>query len=71
MDNPSPSKINDVKIIMGGIYSEDNPEDLNLVFADFSHNGIQYRVTVENIPDDGEKDSFSWLYGIISELTKT
>ena len=70
MDNPSPSKINDVKIIMGGIYSEDNPEDLNLVFADFSHNGIQYRVTVENVPDDGKKNSFLWLYGIVTELTK-
>ncbi len=70
MDNPSPSNINGVEITMGGIYSEEKPEEFDLVFADFSHKGIQYRITVENVPDDGKKNCFLWLYGIVTELTK-
>lgn len=70
MDNPSPSNINGVEIVMGGIYADDNSEEFDLVFADFSHNGMQYRVTVENVTFDGVKDSSSWLASIIAELTK-
>ena len=66
MDNPTPSIINGVEVIMGGIYSDNNPEQYDLVFSDFSHDGIQYRVTVEKLPSE----EFKALWYIIAELTK-
>lgn len=70
MNNQKASNINGVDVIMGGIYENDNSETFKLVFADFSYAGIQYRVTIENLPSDGSKDSCSWLASIVAELTK-
>lgn len=63
------SNVNGVEVTMGGIYTGDS-ENFELVFADFSHEGLQYRVTAENVPDDGNKDAVLWLVGIINELAK-
>ncbi len=70
MENPIPSNINGVELVIGGIYSATNPGHLDLVFADFSHNGIQYRVTVKNVSCDGNKDAPGWMVDILAELIK-
>ena len=68
LDNPIASEINGVAVTMGGIYKDETSGEFDLVFADFSHNGLHYRVTVENVPSDGEKDAPIWLTGIVMEL---
>jgi len=68
LDNPIASEINGVAVTMGGIYKDEASGEFDLVFADFSHNGLHYRVTVENVPSDGEKDAPIWLIGIVMEL---
>ncbi len=70
LNNPTVSNLNGVEVTMGGIYKADNSEEFELIFADFSHRGLQYRVTVENVPYDGYKDAASYLAGIVSELIK-
>ena len=68
IDNPVPSNINGVEMIIGEFHSNNAAEKTDLVFADFSHNGIQYRVTVTNVPFDGGKDAPMWLVEILAEL---
>jgi len=68
MDNPIPSNINGVELVIGGIYSDSG--HLDLVFADFSHNGIQYRVEVKNMSFGESKDAPSWMVDILAELIK-
>lgn len=68
LDNPIPSNIDGVEMVIGGVYADGNSEEFGLVFADFSHNGIQYRVTVKNVPFDGTKDAPGWLIDILAEL---
>lgn len=70
MDNPIPSNINGTEMIIGEFHSNNASPKTDLVFADFSHNGIQYRVTVKNVPFDGSKDAPGWLVGILTELIK-
>ena len=69
-DNLIPSNINGVEMIVGEFHSNNTSPKIDLVFADFSHKGIQYRVTVKNIPFDGNKDAPSWLVDILTELIK-
>lgn len=66
LNDPTVSNFNDVEVTMGGIYKADNSGQFELVFADFSHEGLQYRVTIENVPSD----DYMCLSSIISELTK-
>ena len=70
LDNPIPSNINGKEMVIGGFYANENSKEFDLVFADFSHNGIQYRVTVKNVPFDGTKDAPGWLVDILAELIK-
>lgn len=70
LDNPIASEINGVAVTMGGIYKDETSGEFDLVFADFSHNGLHYRVTVEHVPSDGEKDAPGWLAGIVAELVQ-
>lgn len=70
MNSSTISNINGVEVVMGGIYKNDNSGEFELVFADFSYEGLQYRVTVENVPFDGIKDPSVWLVGIVAEITK-
>ena len=69
LHDPTISRINGVDVTMGGIYQNDE-EDFRLIFADFSKDGLQYRVTIENLPFDGQKDAQTWLFEIVLELTK-
>ena len=70
LDNPIPSNINGKEMVIGGFYANENSKEFDLVFADFSHNGLQYRVTVKNVPFDGTKDAPGWLVDILADLTK-
>jgi len=70
MDNPTPTVINGVEIVIGAWYADENPDDYDLVFADFSCNGMYYRVTVSNLPTNGENGGMSCMINILSELTK-
>lgn len=70
LDNLIPSNINGVEMIVGEFHSNNVSPKTDLVFADFSHKGIQYRVTVKNVPFDGSKDAPSWLVDILAELIK-
>ncbi len=69
-DNLIPSNINGVEMVIGEFHSNNTSPKIDLVFADFSHKGIQYRVTVKNVPFDGGKDAPSWLVNILTELIK-
>ena len=69
LHDPTISRINGVDVTMGGIYQNDE-KDFRLIFADFSKDGLQYRVTIENLPFDGQKDAQTWLFEIVLELTK-
>jgi hypothetical protein len=69
LHDPTISQINGVDVTLGGIYQNDE-EDFRLIFADFSKDGLQYRVTIENVPFDGQKDAPTWLFEIVGELTK-
>lgn len=66
LNNPTVSNINGVEITVGGVYKADNSGEIELIFADFSHDGLQYRLTIENVPSD----DYMYLNSIISELTK-
>ncbi len=66
LNNPTVSNINGVEVTIGGIYKADNSGEFELIFADFSHGGLQYRVTIENVPSD----DYMCLNNIVSELTK-
>ncbi len=70
LNDPDVSEINGVEVTMGGIYKADNSGEFDLVFADFSHEGLQYRVTVENVNFDDEIDMPTRIVGIVAELTK-
>ena len=70
IDNPTPTVINGIEIIIGAYYADDNSDDYDLVFADFSCNDMHYRVTVSNMPTTGENDGISCMINILSELTK-
>lgn len=70
LNNPTVSNLNGVEVTIGGIYKTDNSGYCDLVFADFSHAGKQYRVSVRNIPSDGDKDAFVLIAEIIYEITK-
>ena len=66
LNNPTVSNINGVEVTVGGVYKADNSGEIELIFADFSHSGLQYRVTIENVPSD----DYMYLNSIIGELTK-
>lgn len=66
LNNPTVSNINGAEVTIGGIYMADNSGEFELIFADFSHGGLQYRVTIENVPSD----DYKCLNSIITELTK-
>ena len=66
LNNPTVSNINGVEVTVGGVYKADNSGEIELIFADFSHGGLQYRVTIENVPSD----DYMYLNSIIGELTK-
>ena len=66
LNNPTVSNINGVEVTVGGVYKADNSGEIELIFADFSHGGLQYRVTIENVPSD----DYMYLNSIISELTR-
>ena len=66
LNNPTVSNINGVEVTVGGVYKADNSGEIELIFADFSHGGLQYRLTIENVPSD----DYMYLNSIISELTK-
>ena len=66
LNNPTVSNINGVEVTVGGVYNADNSGEIELIFADFSHGGLQYRVTIENVPSD----DYMYLNSIIGELTK-
>ena len=66
LNNPTVSNINGVEVMVGGVYKADNSGELELIFADFSHGGLQYRLTIENVPSD----DYMYLNSIIGELTK-
>lgn len=68
LDNPISSSLNGKEMVIGGFYANKNSKEFDLVFADFSHNGIQYRVTVKNVPLDGNEDAPGWLVDILAEL---
>ena len=70
LDTPIPSNVNGVEMIIGEFHSNNASPKTDLVFADFSHKGIQYRVTVKNVPFDGSKDAPGWLVDILAELIK-
>lgn len=70
IDNPTPTVINGVEIIIGAYYADENSDNYDLVFADFSCNDKYYRVTVSNMPTSGENDGISCMINILSELTK-
>ena len=70
LDNPISSSLNGKEMVIGGFYANENSKEFDLVFADFSHNGIQYRVTVENVPFGQSKDAPGWLVDILAELIK-
>ena len=69
-DTLIPSNINGVEMFIGEFQSNNASPKIDLVFADFSNKGIQYRVTVKNVPFDGGKDAPSWLVNILTELIK-
>ena len=69
-DDLIPSNINGVEMVIGEFHSNNGSQKIDLVFADFSHKGIQYRVTVKNVPFDGSKDAPRWLVDILTELIK-
>lgn len=66
LNNPTVSNINGVEVTVGGVYKADNSGKIELIFADFSHGGLQYRLTIENVPSD----DYMYLNSIIGELTK-
>ncbi|MBO5969103.1 MAG: hypothetical protein J6S14_11480 [Clostridia bacterium] len=66
LNNPTVSNINGVEVTVGGVYKADNSGEIELIFADFSHGGLQYRLTIENVPSD----DYMYLNSIIGELTK-
>ena len=66
LNNSTVSNLNGVEVTIGGIYKADNSDEFELVFADFSHGGLQYRVTIENVPSD----DYTCLNSIVTELTK-
>lgn len=66
LNNPTVSNINGVEVTIGGIYKADNTGDFELIFADFSHDGLQYRVILENV----SSDDYKCINSIISDLTK-
>jgi len=70
MDNPTPTVINSVEVVIGAYYTDENSNDYDVVFADFSCDGMYYRVTLSNMPTTGENDGISCMINILSELTK-
>ena len=70
MDNPTPTVINGVEIVIGAYYTDKNANDYDVVFADFSCDGMYYRVTLSNMPTTGDTDGISCMINILSELTK-
>ena len=66
LNNQTVSNINGVEVTVGGVYKADNSGEIELIFADFSHGGLQYRLTIENVPSD----DYMYLNSIIGELTK-
>ena len=66
LNNPTVSNINGVEVTVGGVYKADNSGEIELIFADFSHGGLQYRLTIENVPSD----DYMYLNSSIGELTK-
>lgn len=70
LENPTISKINGEDVTIGGIFKDDKSEDYKFVFADFSHNGLNFRVTAENVLKENGKDMLICLYNIVCELTK-
>lgn len=71
LDNPLSSYVDGVEMVVGGFYASENSEEFDLIFADFSHNGIWYRVTAKNMPFVGTKDAPSWFIDILVELVKS
>lgn len=65
LNNPTVSNLNGIEVTVGGIYKTDNSGEFKLVFADFSHGGLQYRVTIENVPSDDHM----CLISIVNELS--
>lgn len=66
MDDPIISNISGVEVTVGGICKSDDPDEYDQIFADFSYNGLQYRVMLDNVLSDDGK----CLYYIINELIK-
>lgn len=60
------SYINEVEVLMGGRYKEDS-EAFEFVFAEFSKDGVKYRITFEN--PEGE-DAPTMLYKLLYILTE-
>lgn len=65
VNDPTVSILNGVEVMIGGIYKADNSGEFELVFVDFSHAGLQYRVTIENVP----YDDYKCIHNIVIALT--
>lgn len=70
LENPTISYFNGVEVTLGGLYNDEESDELELVFAEFSHEGLYYRITAENIEYDGKKNMSGYLASVVSELTK-
>ena len=68
LDDPVSSYINGVELVIGEIRSDSG--QLELVFADFSHDGIEYRVTIRNISSAEAADVTGWMVDVLAELIK-
>lgn len=66
-ENNKKTNVNGVEVLFGGITKNDNFE---FVYADFAHNGLNYRITVENVVTPSYTDSPNMLYRLVSNLTK-
>lgn len=66
MNDPIISNISGAEVTVGGICESDDPDEYGQIFADFSYNGLQYRVMLDNVSSDNGK----CLYKIINELIK-
>lgn len=66
-ENNKKTNVNGVEVLFGGINKND---EFEFVYADFTHNGLNYRITVENVVTPSYTDSPNMLYRLVSNLTK-
>lgn len=71
LDSPTYSEVNGVDVLFGGVLKQEDSERYGLLFADFTCDGLEYRVTVEDHSNMGlDSDVNTWFFNFICQLTE-